>query len=367
VKKAIEKGINLLGGIGKFAKLGEKILLKPNLLIGELPEKCVTTHPAVFKAAGEIFKTTGANISYGDSPSIGSTLNAAKKCGLTDAVEDIDIKIADFKNGREIYFENGIQNKKFFIANAVLDSDGVISLPKLKTHGFEKFTGSIKNQFGCIPGLLKGEFHVKLPNSYDFAKMLVDLDRFVKPRLYIMDGIMGMEGNGPRGGNPKKMNILLFSEDPVALDATVCRLINLEPELVPTIKFGQEAGRGTFEKNKIELLGDDFDSFRQSDFKIDRNKIKVFKKSGIANFLQNLFVPKPVIDHDKCIKCGMCVNMCPARPKAVNWNNDDKTNPPVYIYNDCIRCYCCQEICPEKAISLKKSFFAAFVRRILKI
>jgi uncharacterized protein (DUF362 family)/NAD-dependent dihydropyrimidine dehydrogenase PreA subunit len=354
VKNAVAKGINLLGGVDKFAKDGEKILLKPSLLAGELPEKCVTTHPSVFKAVAEIFKSTGAKINYGDSPAIGSTFNAARKSGLVAVAEELNIEIAEFNDGREIVFEKGMQNKKFFIANAVLAADGIISLPKLKSHGFEKFTGSIKNQFGCIPGLLKGEFHVKLPDSYDFARMLVDLDRFIKPRLYIMDGIIGMDGNGPRGGNPKKMNILLFSEDPVALDATVCRLINLEPELVPTIKFGQEYNHGTYEKNKIELIGDDYDSFKQFDFVIDRSKIEASQKSGMMKFMQNRLVPKPVIDPNQCIKCGMCINICPARPKAVNWHNNDKTGPPVYNYSDCIRCYCCQEICPEKAITLKK-------------
>ncbi len=354
VRNAVEEGIHLLGGVDRFAKHGESILLKPNLFAGELPEKCTTTHPSVFKAVAEIFKSTGAKINYGDSPAIGSTFNAAKKSGLVDVGEELDIQIAEFKEGKEVVFEEGMQNKKFFIAVAVLDADGIISLPKLKSHGFEKFTGSIKNQFGCIPGLAKGEFHVKLPDSYDFARMLVDLDRFIKPRLYIMDGIIGMDGNGPRGGNPKKMNLLLFSEDPVALDATVCRLINLEPELVPTIKFGQEYNHGTYEKTEIELIGDDFDSFKQFDFVIDRTEIEASQKNGMIAFMQDRLVPKPVIDPKKCLKCGMCISLCPARPKAVNWHNHDKTRPPVYNYHDCIRCYCCQEICPEKAIALKK-------------
>ncbi len=352
VKDAVLKGINLLGGINRFAVKGEKILLKPNLLVGDLPEKCVNTHPSVFKAVAELFISTGAVVSYGDSPSFGSAYAAAKKAGLTAAADELNVKITEFDDGREVFFEEGIQNKKFVIAKAVLESDGIISLPKLKTHALEKFTGCVKNQFGCIPGLLKPEFHVKLPDAYAFARMLVDVDRCVKPRLYIMDGIMAMEGNGPRGGNPIKMNVLLFSKDPIALDATVCRLIQIDPEFVPTVKFGQEAGHGTYMEENIEILGDKLDDFRIKDFKIDRLKIEPYKPGGVRKFALNLLVSKPVIHNKKCIKCGMCVNICPARPKAVNWHKNNKAVPPVYHYSNCIRCYCCQEICPEKAISL---------------
>jgi Pyruvate/2-oxoacid:ferredoxin oxidoreductase delta subunit len=169
-----------------------------------------------------------------------------------------------------------------------------------------------------------------------------------------MDGIVAMEGNGPRGGNPKRMNVLLFSEDPIAVDATVCRLIDLDPLLVPTIAFGHAAGRGTHEQKDIELLGDAFDSFRCHDFVIDRAAIQPYKERGPLRFLSNRLVPKPVITKGKCIRCGLCVTVCPAKPKAVNWSHGDTSQPPVHDYRTCIRCYCCQELCPEKAIELRK-------------
>lgn len=263
----------------------------------------------------------------------------------------VGIELKEFQPGTEIYFERGIQNKKFFIANAVLESDGIISLPKMKTHGFEKFTGSVKNQFGCIPGLLKGEFHVKVPDALKFARMLVDLDRFVHPRLYIMDGVCAMEGNGPRGGTPRKMNVLLFSEDPVALDATACRMINLDPGLVPTITAGRQAGHGTYDSAEIALLGDDFNSFVCKDFDIDLAPVKPFKAKGLSAFISNRLVAKPVINKEKC---GICVKVCPTDPKSVDWKEGNHSQPPVHNYRTCIRCYCCQELCPEKAITLKK-------------
>jgi uncharacterized protein (DUF362 family)/Pyruvate/2-oxoacid:ferredoxin oxidoreductase delta subunit len=353
VKKAVQRGIDLIGGAGKFAGRGQKTLLKVNLLAGEPPEKCVTTHPSVFKAVAEIFIKEGAIVRWGDSPAFGNTALVAGKAGILKAAEELGISMADFKTGVEAFYDKGIQNKKFVIAKAILDNEIIISIPKLKTHAFEKFSGCVKNQFGFIPGVKKGEYHIKLPDPDKFARMLVDLNNFVHPALYIMDGIYSMEGNGPRGGTPRKMNILLFSSDPIAIDATVCRLINLNPDLVPTIKYGHEAGSGTYIEDEIELLGDDFVSFKQYDFNINRLPLKAYKKKGVMRFANNHFVPKPYIIQEKCVKCGECVNMCPTIPKSINWLKGNRKKPPLHNYNTCIRCYCCQEMCPESAIKLK--------------
>lgn len=353
VRLAVTRGIELLGGAGNFVRKGEKILLKVNLLVGEVPEKSVNTHPAVFRSVAEIFASKGAIISYGDSPGFGTPHAAAKKCGIADVAEELKIELADFKEGREVFYEEGIQNKKFFIANGVLDSDGIISLPKLKTHALERFTGSIKNQFGCVVGMRKGEFHVKLPDATDFARMLVDLNNCVKPRLYIMDGVVAMEGNGPRSGSPRPLNVLLFSTDPVALDATASRIINLNPLYVPTTLLGAESGAGTFMEKEIEIVGDELNDFICKDFNVVRTPVKTVKKSQVVSFLTNRLVAKPVIIPDKCTQCGTCVQSCPVEGKAVNWSDGDRTKAPVYDYNKCIRCYCCQEMCPEGAIILK--------------
>jgi uncharacterized protein (DUF362 family)/NAD-dependent dihydropyrimidine dehydrogenase PreA subunit len=351
VKKTVARGINLLGGIANFAKPQEHLLLKPNLLAADVPESCVTTHPAVFHAVAELFQDYGVIVSYGDSPAMSKPEQVAKTCGIADVAKKLDIPMADFHHGTEIFFREGVQNKKFTIAKGVLESEGIISLPKLKTHGYTKLTGAIKNQFGCIPGLLKGAYHVKLPDVRDFAKMLVDLNHYLKPRLFIMDGIMAMEGNGPRGGTPKKMNVLLFSADPVALDATVCRMIGVEPAMIPTVKFGKESGLGTYLENEIELLGDEFASFVNHDFKISSRKM--IPPTSFVRILDRFIIEYPYIIAGKCKKCGVCVQMCPVRPKALDWHDDNKTKPPTYNYSRCIKCFCCQELCPENAIKIK--------------
>ncbi len=362
VRQAVLKGMGLIGGARAFVRSGERIVLKVNLLAGDVPEKSVTTHPSVFRCVAELLAAEGAMIQYGDSPGFGAPHAAAKKAGIAGVAKEMNIELADFKEGRDVFYEKGVQNKKFYVARGILESDGVVSLPKLKTHGLERFTGCIKNQFGCVVGIRKGEFHVKLPDATDFARMIVDLNNFIKPRLYVMDGIMAMEGNGPRGGTPRPMNVLLFSTDPVALDATACRLINLNPLLVPAIVCGSETGAGTFLEEEIEIAGDDYKSLICSDFIVDRTPVKAKRKNQTARFMKNRLVPKPVIIPGKCTRCGTCVHSCPVEGKAVNWFDGDHTKVPTYDYNKCIRCYCCQEMCPEGAIVLEDPLFRKAVR-----
>jgi uncharacterized protein (DUF362 family)/Pyruvate/2-oxoacid:ferredoxin oxidoreductase delta subunit len=353
VKSALLKGINLIGGIDKYARKGENILLKPNLLKADLPDKCSVTNHTVVKATAEIFKEKDVNLSYGDSPGIHKSSYAATKTGLKESMDSISIPQADFDEGREIYFADGIQNKKFIIANGVLDCDGIISISKLKTHGLTRMTGAVKNQFGCIPGKLKAEFHVRLPDPTNFCRMLVDLTKYLKPRLYIMDAIVAMEGNGPGSGTPRKLNLLLLSTDPIALDTIACRIIGLNPKNVPTNLLGHEAGLGTYIENEIDIVGDSIESFVVTDFSVvNRPTISIFSGNILLSLLKGLIVAKPFIISRKCIKCGVCIQACPVKDKAI-FQGKNKSAPPIYNYSKCIRCYCCQEMCPEGAIEIK--------------
>lgn len=364
IKDSIQKGINLLGGIEQFVSKNEKILLKPNILIGDAPAKCTTTHPLIVKATGELFLKQTSNVSYGDSPALGNTGRNAKTGGYQKVAEESGIRLADFKKGREITSYEAVQNKQFFIAEEVLDADGIISLCKGKTHGLTRMTGAVKNQFGCIPGLLKGEFHVKLPNIWNFSRMLVDLNMYIKPRLYIMDAVWAMEGNGPRGGKPYNLKVLLFSTDPIALDASFCRIIKMDPEIVPTLTCGSEAGAGTYKNEDIKILGESLESVQVDNFKAERSPVKAVHAGKFRRFLNSLLVPKPVIKPENCIKCGVCVNMCPTTPKSLYWM--DKKDQPVYNYGNCIRCYCCQEMCPEDAIRQKKPLLRKLFSKKIK-
>jgi len=359
VYSAIKNGIILLGGIEKFVKKNEKILLKPNLISGKEPENAVCTHPAIFEAVLKILIENNIKVTYGDSPGFDSPISAAKKSMIYEVAQKYGIEMSDFENGENITFSEGHYSKQFFIAKGVLNVDGIISLPKMKAHQLTRITGAIKNQFGCVAGLNKALFHLKIPNSNNFSKMLVDLNLYLKPRLYIMDGIVAMEGNGPTSGNPVKMNTIIISDDPVAVDAVFCKLINLNPEYVYTNVIGKEYGLGTYVFAEIEIVGDNIENLINKKFNIPRSKT-----STLFNFLnpiKNYIVKKPKILNTKCLKCGICVKSCPVPEKAIFFKNPKK--PPVYDYKKCIRCFCCQEVCPHKAIYVKTPLLG----KILKI
>jgi uncharacterized protein (DUF362 family)/Pyruvate/2-oxoacid:ferredoxin oxidoreductase delta subunit len=346
-----------------LVKPGEKIVLKPNVLLGGNPDHCVTTHPSVFLAVGKLFQQAGAMIYYGDSSAIGKCEGNMRRAGYKQSADELGFIIADFDAGRAVSHKDGLLVKSLTIVNGVLDCDGTVSLPKLKTHGLSRMTGAIKNQFGCIPGLIKSQFHVKLPDPYDFSTMLVDINTFIRPRLYVMDAIMAMEGNGPRSGKPRKLNVLLFSTDPVAIDAVASSIINLNPEFVPTSRPGEESGLGTYHSERIEIIGESLESFITRDFDVVRSAPMTCSSGGLMTFVKNQVCEKPVINKAKCTVCGTCVKMCPVDPRAVGWHSGDKTKPPTYKYGRCIRCFCCQEVCPEGAISIIKPVLAHVISR----
>ncbi len=363
VAKTVACGVDLLGGIGQFVKTGERILLKPNLLVAKVPERAVTTHPAVFQGVARLFQEAGGILSYGDSPGFGRIETVARRSGIAAVAEQMNIFPADFRTGRTVSFPEGQVIRQFTIAEGALDTDGIISLPKFKTHALTRFTGAVKNQFGCIPGILKGEFHSRLNKMDKFAAMLVDLNRFLRPRLYIMDGIVAMEGNGPHNGKPKPLGALLFSTDPVALDTVACRLANLEPSLVPTNVIGEALGLGTY--TNITVLGDAVETLAREDFDANRKPdISANTMHPIlSRVMKNYLVPRPVIRAERCIRCGNCVKMCPVNPKAVDFTDIEKKAVPRYNYRNCIRCYCCQEICPEGAIEVETPLLGRIIHR----
>jgi uncharacterized protein (DUF362 family)/ferredoxin-like protein FixX len=354
VKAAVHRGVSLLGGAERFVSPGERILLKPNWIMAVSPDRCATTHPVVFQAVCEELLAAGADLFYGDSPGRGTdedeVLEAARATGFFEVGEALGIQLADFINGRTIQ----TASQEFFVANSALDCDGIVSLPKLKTQGFLKLTGAVKNQFGCIPGRRKGAYHQQLPRPADFARMLIDLNMYLNPRLYVMDGIVAMEGNGPMNGDPKPMNVLLFSADPIALDSVVCRLVDVNPEYSYTVSLGMQAGHGTYLDSEIELLGDSLESLISYDFNINRNPISNVRGAGVFSFDNDAGVPRPYIVEQNCQRCGDCIDVCPISPKALGWSDEDTTQPPVYDYSRCIRCFCCQELCPHGAILIRE-------------
>jgi ferredoxin len=270
-----------------------------------------------------------------------------------DAVADLGVAAGDFASARQLGYPDGRFVTRFPIAAEVAGADAVVGLPKLKTHGLTRITGALKNNLGCVHGLAKARYHLVCPDARDFSDLLVDLTNLVKPRVYIADGVIAMEGNGPRGGDPARVGVILASADPVALDATFCRLVEMDPANVPTNVAGEKAGLGAFRADGVEVVGDELSELRRPSFRVVRRGVNGHDVAKNLPFLKRLLTDRPVIDPDRCVRCGACVEACPVPEKAVRFNGADRREPPRYDYGLCIRCYCCQEMCPYRAIELQ--------------
>ena len=122
------------------------------------------------------------------------------------------------------------------VTSYLLDADAIISFGKLKTHSMMTYTGAVKNMFGAIPGTKKVEYHYRMPSYEAFADMLVDIVENLKPRLFIIDGIVGMEGDGPSSGDPRRIGAIIASQNGHEADLLASSLIGLTPDRIPTLK-----------------------------------------------------------------------------------------------------------------------------------
>lgn len=356
VLAAVRRGIDLLGGPGAFAAPGERLLLKPNVLFGDPPERCTSTHPEVLWAVGRVFRDVAGVLSYGDSPAVYRGAAEMRRSGLAAAAESLGIAFADFDRGGEVPVPDSPFVRRIVLANGARDVDGIVSLPKMKAHALMRMTGAVKNQFGCVPGVMKARYHMRMHTLDEFARLLVTLTRMLAPRLYVVDGIWAMEGNGPRNGDRVPMNVLVLSRDPVAVDATLCRMMALDPALVPTMGHAEAWGLGTAREDRIERVGDPLASFVRPGFRVDRRpRPSANRLHHALSPFKRLLSDRPVIDPARCTACGLCVDVCPTEPKSLARRGPGrKAGPPLYDERRCIRCYCCQEVCPERAISVHR-------------
>ena len=356
----LKQGLDFLGGLETLIPKDAKILLKPNLLKKAEVEKAVITHPVVVGTFARILRENGyEHIVLADSCGHGTTQAVIRGTGMDTYLEKYHIPAIDYSEGVKTVYPQGIQAKEFILPKELLEQDCVISLSKMKTHALERITGAVKNSYGFVYGFHKAKGHTQYPSADSFARMLIDLNKCVSPKLYVMDGIVAMEGNGPGSGDPVPMNVMLMSTDPVALDSVFSRLVYLKPEMVPTNYHGEKMGLGTWKEEEITLLtpageismAEAVKQYGNPAFNVDRTEVRRNIWTRMAGALK-IFQKKPYIEADKCVRCGICVQSCPVPGKAVDFRKG-KGKPPVYDYRKCIRCFCCQEMCPKKAIKVK--------------
>jgi uncharacterized protein (DUF362 family)/NAD-dependent dihydropyrimidine dehydrogenase PreA subunit len=325
---------------------GRKVLIKPNVLRASEARESIVTNPAVLRAVVEKVETMNpAQIVVGDNPglfSYGANEESFQKTGLMEAAKG--------------YYRNiGIDSKKMAfnpdfmstvsVSSTVLEADVVISLPKFKTHGLTVLTGAIKNSYGILPGAQKAMLHKAAGSPERFHEVVVDVFRLRVPDLFLVDAIVGMEGNGPASPMLRDIGLFLASDNAVAMDAVIAIMMGLEPGRLKFLRKAKDDGLGDYDLSTIEIIGE---LQKLSDFKLPPlGGEAMLQNAPIQEMIYGCSVLRPQADPSLCTACGTCIDHCAVSALSMHGNL------PVVDADTCITCFCCQEMCPEKAIVLK--------------
>lgn len=338
--------LDLIGGMGRFVRPGQSVLIKPNLLSDHEPKDAVTTHPAVITAVIRAVRAAGGRPCVADSPASAVDLERVwRATGVGALCETEGVPLINLeKAGSDRVERDGFV---FTIARPVSEADVVISLPKLKTHVLTHFTGAVKNLYGAVPGYQKTRLHMAYPQPEAFGGLLLAVFRQVRPVLTVADAVMGMDGNGPSGGQPVALGFLAASTDAVALDLVACHRFGINPEEVSYLREARRLGEGAEVPSGIVRVGDvgvlDEGPSCRLPATVPVQRLPDWLLRAVGPMLRR----RPTFSK-ACVSCGQCVKACPAgaltvAPKA----------RPVLNSSRCIECCCCHEVCPVQAIAMK--------------
>lgn len=358
VTDALNRALALSGGLD-WVQSGMRVVVKPNLLMKRSPDLACTTHPAVLTAVVQALRARGAHVLVGDSPGGPFTISRLRavyrECGLLPLVE-LDAQLNENIGVTRGFFPDGTVLKQIDLCEFIAQADAVVNVAKLKTHSMMGYSGAVKNLFGAIPGTIKAEYHYRMPSSSAFAQMLVDLALYLAPQCNIIDGVVGMEGDGPSQGTPRRIGALIISQNPFHADYAATQLIGADTGQVPTQIEAQRRGL----LDGCILDGEPIDSLRVDGFRTipaiwptaDKNRTGkgIFGIASRFDFAATAVLqPNPKLLKRKCVGCRECLVACPA--KAIVMEN----GKPVIDKNTCIRCFCCQEVCPHSAMIIRRN------------
>jgi uncharacterized protein (DUF362 family) len=238
---------------------GAHVLLKPNFVEYDA-SSAINTDPRLVAAAALTFRRMGAaSVTVGEGPGHRrDTEFVTASSGLLDVLKEIDVPFVDLNTDavRPVQLHSSYTDfAELWLPQAVANADIVVSMPKMKTHHWAAVTLSLKNCFGCVPGRVYG-WPKNALHWAGLQQSILDVAGAVRPDYAIVDGIVGMEGNGPISGTPVPAGLLVFGDDPVATDVTAATLMGFDPE---KIDYLREAGRflGQGDLAKIHQTGED--------------------------------------------------------------------------------------------------------------
>jgi uncharacterized protein (DUF362 family)/NAD-dependent dihydropyrimidine dehydrogenase PreA subunit len=353
-------------GLLDFVKPGMKIGIKANLVSFLKPEAAATTHPEVLRALSKILTELGALVIIGDSPGGLYTPGFVEKVYTHTGMKELEgngVSLNRNFSQKSAIFPQGVVLKAFQYTAWLDECDAIINFCKLKSHGMMGMSAAAKNMFGVIPGTMKPEYHFRFKNPQDFARMIVDLNSYFKPVLSVCDAVVGMEGNGPTAGTPRKIGGILASASPHKMDLLCADLIGLDVKEIPTLMAAIEQGLAPHSAADLDVDGDP-NALKIPDFKnIEVHNSLLFAGSGgvlgtvFSNIAQTALTSKPVLQKNECVGCAECYKICPA--KAITMVD----KKPEIDRKKCIKCFCCQEFCPKGALKVKRPIIAKILNK----
>lgn len=237
---------------------GKRVLLKPNLVEPSRSVPHMTTHPAVIVAAAEVFRRAGATVTVGEGPGhVRDSEMALIESGVGEALAAADLEFADLNYQETAWVKNAGQAcdlEGFYFPRSVVEADLIVSLPKMKTHHWVGVTCAMKNLYGVIPGIKYG-WPKNVLHHHGIPQTVYDINASLPRTIGIVDGIDCMEGDGPIMGSLKRMGVVVIGANLAAVDATVCRLMDVTPEAVTYLHLASDR-LGPIAEERIEQRGE---------------------------------------------------------------------------------------------------------------
>jgi len=358
VKAGLLRLLEPLGGMERYVKPGERVLIKPNMLSAHPPEAAVTTHPELLRGVIELVQGAGGVALVGDSPGFGSARRVAERSGMLRVIEETGALLVPFTEAVPVVGSGTFRH--FELARPYLEADRLINLPKLKTHEMMTLTACVKNLFGAVVGTQKAAWHLKAGADKElFAEMLLEVYLLREPDLNIVDAIVAMEGNGPGSGDPCQVGLLLAGDNAVAVDTIAAEIAGVPKKLLYLENAARRLGLAGSQRGEIETSGLPLDGALGKPLRLPHLSDLQFGLPGfLKNRLRNQFTSRPEVDTQKCVLCGVCVQSCP--PKAIRIEGGRLR----FNYQRCIRCFCCRELCPHSALRLKDGALLALIKKV---
>jgi uncharacterized protein (DUF362 family)/Pyruvate/2-oxoacid:ferredoxin oxidoreductase delta subunit len=324
--------------VAPFVQAGTRVLVKPNLLRESTPDEAVTTHPEVVRACVKKLLDAGAIVTVGDSPAFVAKLATVwRVTGIQAVCEELNVPLVALEqSGCSVFWHEG---EKISLCNAALETDLILNLPKVKTHGLTLLTAAAKNLYGLVPGHVKTQLHKSHPSAQRFGALIRGISAALPQVVTIADGVVGMEGDGPSAGTPVRLGFLAASDDVFALDWHLCNVLGLPISRVPTLDGTPEPKPARGDSIDVPPLKRP----RASPMSL-LNKLPPF----IAKSVGRLVWFRPRFS-DACVRCEKCVKACPADALKLGQKLPSLDAPR------CIGCCCCSEVCPVKAVAMRSS------------